>query len=161
MLRTVSAEPDLGLELMNREILTRAEIESRTLYRLSHPGAPVTTLLKGKMPRWPLLWVELGPQAASSAGGRPQDGDGGRGGDQHAGYTLHTRLCGDSSIGSPPPASAGRPPCWKFQFFCLQKSHENSAENARLHPVSPVVQSHVTTGHLSQRRNPPWWHIIH
>ena len=38
----VSAEPDAGLSLMNREIMTRAEIESRTLNRLSHPGASVS-----------------------------------------------------------------------------------------------------------------------
>ena len=35
----ISAEPDAGLELTNREVITRAEIRSRTLDRLSHPGA--------------------------------------------------------------------------------------------------------------------------
>ena len=37
---TVSAEPDVGLELTNCEIVTRAETRSQTLKRLSHPGAP-------------------------------------------------------------------------------------------------------------------------
>ena len=37
----VHPEPDTGLELRNHEIVTRAEIKSRTLNRLSHPGAPV------------------------------------------------------------------------------------------------------------------------
>ena len=40
-LRTVSAEPNTGPELTNREIMTWAEIESWTLNRLSHPGAPI------------------------------------------------------------------------------------------------------------------------
>ena len=39
-LQAVSTEPDVGLELMNREIMTWA---SRTLNRLSHPGAPKVT----------------------------------------------------------------------------------------------------------------------
>ena len=37
------AEPDAGLELTNREIMTRAEIKSQTLNQLSHPGAPKGT----------------------------------------------------------------------------------------------------------------------
>ena len=37
---TISAEPDTGLELMNREIVTSAEIKRQVLNRLSHPGAP-------------------------------------------------------------------------------------------------------------------------
>ena len=45
-LHTVSAEPDSGLEPTNREILTRAEIKSRTLNRLSHPGAPTIKSFK-------------------------------------------------------------------------------------------------------------------
>ena len=36
----VSAEPDVGLELMNHEIMTSVEIKSQTLNQLSHPGAP-------------------------------------------------------------------------------------------------------------------------
>ena len=39
-LRVVSTEPDTGLHLMNHEIMSWAEIKSRTLNRLSHPGAP-------------------------------------------------------------------------------------------------------------------------
>ena len=35
----------LGLELMNREIMTWTKIKSQTLTRLSHPGAPVFFLL--------------------------------------------------------------------------------------------------------------------
>ena len=38
-LHTDSTEPDVGLELTNREIVTCAEVKSRTL---NHPGAPVT-----------------------------------------------------------------------------------------------------------------------
>ena len=41
-LRTIRAEPDTGLELMNREIVTSAEIKSPKLNRLSHPDAPVS-----------------------------------------------------------------------------------------------------------------------
>ena len=36
----VSTEPNLGLELMNREIMTSAKIKSWLLNRLRHPGAP-------------------------------------------------------------------------------------------------------------------------
>ena len=36
-LHTVSTEPDMGLALMNPEIMTRAEIKSRLLNRLSLP----------------------------------------------------------------------------------------------------------------------------
>ena len=36
---TVSAEPDVGLKLMNCEIMTWAEIKSQRLNQLSHPGA--------------------------------------------------------------------------------------------------------------------------
>ena len=36
---TVSTEPDTGLELAYREIVTRAEIKSQTLNPQSHPGA--------------------------------------------------------------------------------------------------------------------------
>ena len=40
------AEPDTELDLMNHEIMTRAEIKSQTLNRLSYPGAPVGTYFK-------------------------------------------------------------------------------------------------------------------
>ena len=36
---TVSAEPDMGLELTNREILTRAKVKSQMFKQLSYPGA--------------------------------------------------------------------------------------------------------------------------
>ena len=39
---TVSAEPDLGLDLRNSEIMTGVEIKSRTLNRLNHSGIPKT-----------------------------------------------------------------------------------------------------------------------
>ena len=39
-LRTVSTEPDAGLELMNQEIITWAETKSQMLNWLSHPGTP-------------------------------------------------------------------------------------------------------------------------
>ena len=39
-LHAVDAEPDVGLELTNREIPTGAEIKSQTLNRLGHPGIP-------------------------------------------------------------------------------------------------------------------------
>ena len=35
-----SSEPDVGLELRNREIVTQAKVR-QTLNQLSHPGAPV------------------------------------------------------------------------------------------------------------------------
>ena len=38
---TLSAEPDTGLNLTNHEIVTWAEIKSRMLNQLSHPGAPI------------------------------------------------------------------------------------------------------------------------
>ena len=37
----VSTEHLAGIELMNREIKTCAEVKSRILNQLSHPGAPV------------------------------------------------------------------------------------------------------------------------
>ena len=40
-LHALSAEPDAGLELRGHEIMTRAEIQSRTFNQLSHPGTPV------------------------------------------------------------------------------------------------------------------------
>ena len=39
-LRAVSAEPNAGFDLTNREIMTWAETNSQTLHPLSHPGAP-------------------------------------------------------------------------------------------------------------------------
>ena len=39
-LHAVSREPRAGLKLMNREIMTWAQIKSRTLNWLSHPSAP-------------------------------------------------------------------------------------------------------------------------
>ena len=39
--QAVSTEPHAGLELRNCEIVTWAEIQSRTLNPLSHPDAPV------------------------------------------------------------------------------------------------------------------------
>ena len=49
-------EPDAGLELTNHKIMTGAEIKSRTLSRLSPPGAPKTvsvlsTRLRGEFSR--------------------------------------------------------------------------------------------------------------
>ena len=43
----VVTEPDVGLEPTNREILTWAEIKSRMLNCLSHPGAPRVLFLNG------------------------------------------------------------------------------------------------------------------
>ena len=42
----VSAEPKTGLELENCEIMTRTQIKSETLNRVSHPGAPLMLFLK-------------------------------------------------------------------------------------------------------------------
>ena len=41
----VNAEPDEGLELTNREIMTYNKIESQTLNQLSHPVAPIFAFL--------------------------------------------------------------------------------------------------------------------
>ena len=43
---SVSTETSVGLDLMNREIITSAEIKSPTLNRLSHPGAPYVPIHK-------------------------------------------------------------------------------------------------------------------
>ena len=43
-LRAVGPEPDAGLEPMNREIMTGAEVEGRTPIRPSRPGARVVHL---------------------------------------------------------------------------------------------------------------------
>ena len=40
-LRAVGPEPNVGLDLRNWEVMTRAEIKRRMLNRLSHPGAPL------------------------------------------------------------------------------------------------------------------------
>ena len=45
-LHTVSGEPNVGTELTNREIMTRAKIKSRTLNCLSHPGAPEVSIIR-------------------------------------------------------------------------------------------------------------------
>ena len=45
-LHTVSVEPDTGLDPMNCEAVTGAEISGRPLNRLSHPGAPSSVILK-------------------------------------------------------------------------------------------------------------------
>ena len=37
---TFNTEPGMGLELTNREIMTRAEIKRLMLNQLNHPGAP-------------------------------------------------------------------------------------------------------------------------
>ena len=44
MPRAVSAEPDMGLHLVTHEVMTWADIKSRTLNQLSHPGTPKITL---------------------------------------------------------------------------------------------------------------------
>ena len=41
-------DPDLGLSLMNHEIVTRTEIKSQTLNLLTHLGAPRIFFLKDK-----------------------------------------------------------------------------------------------------------------
>ena len=41
-LYTAITEPDKGLDLTNREIMTSAETKSQMLNRLSYPGAPDT-----------------------------------------------------------------------------------------------------------------------
>ena len=42
----VSAEPDAGLKLTNREIMTRADIRSQILHQLSYPGTPLMCSFK-------------------------------------------------------------------------------------------------------------------
>ena len=44
-LRIASAEPNVGLKLMNHEIMTQTEIKSQTLNLLSHPGTPCLKIL--------------------------------------------------------------------------------------------------------------------
>ena len=47
-LHAVSVEPNVGLELMNHEIMASAKTKGQTLNPLSHPGAPdKLTLLRG------------------------------------------------------------------------------------------------------------------
>ena len=41
----ISVEPESGLELTNCEITTRAEIRSRPLNQLNHPGTPKRDVL--------------------------------------------------------------------------------------------------------------------
>ena len=40
-----STEPDAGLEFVNHEIMTEAEIKSQMFNQLSHPGAPLLVCL--------------------------------------------------------------------------------------------------------------------
>ena len=51
----VSTEPNVGLDLMDREIMTWAEIKCQMLNQLSHPGAPHTFTVLNEM-------VTLAPQ---------------------------------------------------------------------------------------------------
>ena len=44
-LHAVSTEPNVGLDLTNHEIMTRAETKSHMLNQLSHLGAPVRCVL--------------------------------------------------------------------------------------------------------------------
>ena len=37
---TINAEPDVGLDLTNRDIMTWTKIKSQTFNQLSHPGTP-------------------------------------------------------------------------------------------------------------------------
>ena len=52
---TASVGPDVGLESTNRQMMTQAEIKSRTLNRLSHSGTPIVcnfyTKTKNHKPR--------------------------------------------------------------------------------------------------------------
>ena len=41
----------MGLELMNREIMTRADTESQTLHPLTHPAAPKDLMFYSKAKR--------------------------------------------------------------------------------------------------------------
>ena len=45
-LHTISAEPDVGLKLTNRKIMTWAKTKNETLNRLSHHGIPVDVSIK-------------------------------------------------------------------------------------------------------------------
>ena len=47
-LHSVRPEPDVGLDLTNHEIMTRAEIKSRMVNQLSHPGAFLFSTLNVK-----------------------------------------------------------------------------------------------------------------
>ena len=67
-LRTVSAEPDTGLNPTNREIVTLAEIKSWTLNWRSHPSAPGHLILKNAT--W--LRERTGVRAMGLAGQMPQ-----------------------------------------------------------------------------------------
>ena len=53
-LHTVSMDPDVGLKLTNCEIMTRAEIKSRTLNQPSHPGAPLVSDFRSEHASWVL-----------------------------------------------------------------------------------------------------------
>ena len=59
-LRAVSTGPDVGLEPMNHEIMTWAEMKSRMLNQLSHPGAPIClefTFLGWNFSCFPSWWA--------------------------------------------------------------------------------------------------------
>ena len=47
---TVRTEPEVGLELTDHKIMSRAEIKSWTFNRLSPPGAPTIEISKCSMP---------------------------------------------------------------------------------------------------------------
>ena len=52
----LSAEPDVGLEPTNHEIMTWAETKSWMLNQLSHPGAPEEVFLKKCFTCFIQLW---------------------------------------------------------------------------------------------------------
>ena len=61
-LRAVSPEPDVGLELTNREIMTWAQVG------LSRPGAPQSLRFKRRGPLSPWAHVSNGGTCCESAG---------------------------------------------------------------------------------------------
>ena len=65
-------EPKSGLELTNREIVTRAEIKSQVLDRLSHPGAlgPVLSLFKKNF--FNVLFIFERERESTSKGGQKE-----------------------------------------------------------------------------------------
>ena len=71
-LRAVSTEPDTGLKLVNGEIMARVKIKSRTLNRLSPPGAPPSSFLslaesvpRGCRTAAPISLAALSPRGSS------------------------------------------------------------------------------------------------
>ena len=67
-LHTASTEPDTGLHPTNHEIVTRAEIKSRTLHPTEPPRRPSTILLLEKTNRRYVLGSE--PVTAECLGAR-------------------------------------------------------------------------------------------